>query len=56
MSKPRLIEAQYTQVYNYDLEDLDIDLGEVDDYAVKWTTLSIELKNGEVIEIEIPRM
>ena len=52
MGKPRYIEAQYTQVLQYDLEDLDIDWAEVEDYSVKWTTLYIELKNGEVIEID----
>ena len=52
MSKPRYIEAHYTQVLQYDLEDLDIDWDDVLDYDVKWTRLSIELKNGEVIEID----
>ena len=51
MNKARYIEAQYTQVLQYDLEDLDIDWEDVADYDVKWTTLSIELKNGEVIEV-----
>jgi coenzyme F420-reducing hydrogenase beta subunit len=51
MNKPRFIEAQYTQVLQYDLEDLDIDWEDVVDYDVKWTTLSIEFKNGEVIEV-----
>ena len=51
MNKPRYIEAHYTQVLQYDLEDLDIDWDDVVDYSVKWTTLSIELKNGEVIEV-----
>lgn len=51
MGKPRYIEAQYTQVLQYDLEDLDIDWDDVEDYSVKWTTLYIELKNGEVIEV-----
>jgi len=53
MNKPRYIEAHYTQVLQYDLEDLDIDWDDVADYSVKWTTLSIELKNGEVIETDI---
>ena len=52
MNKARYIEAHYTQVLQYDLEDLDIDWAEVEDYSVKWTRLSIELKNGEVIEID----
>ena len=54
MNKARYIEAHYTQVLQYDLEDLDIDIdwAEVEDYSVKWTTLYIELKNGEVIEID----
>jgi hypothetical protein len=52
MNKARYIEAHYTQVLQYDLEDLDIDWAEVEDYSVKWTTLYIELKNGEVIEID----
>ena len=52
MSKARYIEAHYTQVLQYDLEDLDIDWDDVEDYSVKWTTLYIELKNGEVIEID----
>tara|TARA_R100001460_G_scaffold5734_5_gene15635 strand:+ start:11 stop:268 length:258 start_codon:yes stop_codon:yes gene_type:complete len=51
MNKARYIEAQYTQVLQYDLEDLDIDWDDVEDYSVKWTTLYIELKNGEVIEV-----
>jgi len=51
MNKPRYIEAHYTQVLQYDLEDLDIDWDDVADYSVKWTTLYIELKNGEVIEV-----
>ena len=53
MSKPRFIEAHYTQVLQYDLKDLGIDWDDVADYDVKWTTLSIELKNGEVIETDI---
>ena len=53
MNKPRYIEAHYTQVLQYDLEDLDIDWDDVADYSVKWTTLYIELKNGEVIEVNI---
>ena len=53
MSKPRFIEAHYTQVLQYDLKDLGIDWDDVEDYDVKWTTLSIELKNGEVIETDI---
>ena len=52
MSKPRFIEAHYTQVLQYDLKDLGIDWDDVLDYDVKWTRLSIELKNGEVIEID----
>ena len=52
MSKPRYIEAHYTQVLQYDLEDLDIDWKEVIDYDVKWTTLTIYLKNGEEINID----
>ena len=53
MSKPRFIEAHYTQVLQYDLKDLGIDWDDVADYDVKWTRLSIELKNGEVIETDI---
>jgi len=53
MNKPRYIEAHYTQVLQYDLEDLDIDWDDVADYSVKWTTLYIELKNGEFIETDI---
>jgi len=53
MSKPRYIEAHYTQVLQYDLEDLGIDWKDVADYYVNWTTLYIELKNGEVIETDI---
>jgi len=53
MSKPRFIEAHYTQVLQYDLKDLGIDWDDVEDYDVKWTTLSIELKNGEVVETDI---
>ena len=52
MSKARYIEAHYTQVLQYDLKDLGIDWDDVLDYDVKWTRLSIELKNGEVIEID----
>ena len=52
MSKPRYIEAQYTQVLQYDLEDYDIDWKNVKDYDVKWTTLTIYLKNGEEINID----
>lgn len=52
MNKPRYIEAQYTQVLQFDIEDLDIDWKDVKDYWVKWTTLHIELKNGEVIETD----
>ena len=52
MTKPRFIEAHYTQVLQYDLKDLGIDSDDVADYSVKWTTLYIELKNGEVIETD----
>ena len=52
MNKPRYIEAHYTQVLQYDLEDLDIDWKDVIDYDVKWTTLTIYLKNGEEIEVK----
>ena len=52
MSKPRFIKAHYTQVLQFDIEDLDIDWKDVKDYWVSWTTLYIELKNGEVIETD----
>ena len=52
MSKPRYIEAHYTQVLQYDLEDYDINWKDVIDYDVSWTKLSIYLKNEEVIEID----
>jgi coenzyme F420-reducing hydrogenase beta subunit len=50
MSKVKYIEANYTQVLQYDLEDLDIDWKDVKDYWVRWGKLSIELKNGDIIE------
>ena len=51
MSKPRYIEAHYTQVLQFDIKDLDIDWKDVIGYDVKWTTLTIYLKNGEEIEV-----
>jgi len=53
MSKPKYIEAHYTQVLQYDLEDLGIDWDDVADYSVKWTTLNIELKSGDFVETDI---
>ena len=53
MSKPKYIEAHYTQVLQYDLEDLGIDWDDVADYSVKWTTLYIELKSGDFVETDI---
>jgi len=53
MSKPKYIEAHYTQVLQYDLEDLGIDWDDVADYSVKWTKLYIELKNGDFVETDI---
>jgi len=50
--KAKYIEADYTQTLQFDLEDLDIDWKDVKDYWVKWATLHIELKNGEVIETD----
>ena len=53
MSQTKYIEAHYTQVLQFDIEDLDIDWKDVKDYWVKWAKLHIELKNGEVVETEM---
>tara|TARA_R100001594_G_C3996424_1_gene253614 strand:+ start:553 stop:807 length:255 start_codon:yes stop_codon:yes gene_type:complete len=52
MEKVKYIEASYTQVIQFDIEDLDINWEDVKRYWVSWATLHIELKNGEVIETD----
>ena len=50
MSKTKYVEAYYTQAIRFDVDDIDWD--DVANYYVEWTTLYIELKNGEVIKID----
>tara|TARA_R100001015_G_C4478641_1_gene59847 strand:- start:1 stop:225 length:225 start_codon:yes stop_codon:yes gene_type:complete len=50
MSKPKFVEACYTQAIRFDVDDIDWD--NVEDYWVKWATLNIEMQNGDIIEIE----
>ena len=50
MEKPKYIEASFTQVIRFDVED--IDFKNVDDYWVKWATLHIQMKDGSIIEID----
>ena len=52
MSEVKYIEASYTQVIQFDIEDLDINWEDVKRYWVRWATLHIELKNGEVIKTD----
>ena len=50
MSKTRYVEAYYTQAIRFNVDDIDWD--NVADYWVKWATLHIRMKDGNVIEIE----
>ena len=52
IDKPTYIEAIYPQAIQFDLEDLEIDWNDVEDYWVKWAILYIEYKDGSIKEYE----
>ena len=44
--------AEYTTTLEWDLEDLNIDANEIDDYYIKYGTLHITYKDGRIKEYE----
>ena len=52
MSKLKYIEAIYPQAIQFDLEDLEIDWNDVEDYWVRWATLNVLYKDGSIKEYE----
>ena len=52
MSKPKYIEAIYSQAVQFDLENLEIDWNDVEDYWVKWGTLNVLYKDGSIKKYE----
>ena len=50
--KPEYIEAIYSQALIFDLEDLEIDWDNVKDYWIKYATLYVEYKNGNIEDYE----
>ena len=52
-NKPKYIEAIYPQAIQFDLEDLEIDWNDVEDYWVRYGILNIEYKDGSIKEYEL---
>ena len=50
--KPIQLIAEYTTTLEWDLEDLNIDANEIDDYYIKYGTLHITYKDGRIKEYE----
>jgi|TARA_A100001515_G_scaffold77183_1_gene61261 hypothetical protein len=46
MSKPKYIQATYTQTIEFDLEELGIDWDKVDYYSIKHSELDIYYTDG----------
>jgi hypothetical protein len=44
------IEAYYSECISFDLEDLEIDIGSVDDWYIKYQILHVTFKNGTQAE------
>ena len=44
--------AEYTTTLEWDLEELNIDANEIDDYYIKYGTLHITYKDGSTVEHE----
>mgnify|MGYP003640066573 FL=1 len=51
-NKPIQLIAEYTTTLEWDLEDLNIDANEIDDYYIKYGTLHITYKDGRIKEYE----
>lgn len=50
--KPIQLIAEYITSLEWDLEDLNIDANEIDDYYIKYGTLHITYKDGRIKEYE----
>ena len=50
--KPIQLIAEYTTTLEWDLEDLNIDANEIEDYYIKYGTLHITYKDGRIKEYE----
>ena len=50
--KPIQLIAEYKTSREWDLEDLNIDANEIDDYYIKYGTLHITYKDGRIKEYE----
>ena len=50
--KPIQLIAEYKTSLELDLEDLNIDANEIDDYYIKYGTLHITYKDGRIKEYE----
>ena len=50
--KPIQLIAEYKTSLEWDLEDLNIDANEIDDYYIKYGTLHITYKDGRIKEYE----
>ena len=50
--KPIQLIAEYITSLEWDLEDLNIDANEIEDYYIKYGTLHITYKDGRIKEYE----
>ena len=50
--KPTQLIAEYTTTLEWDLEDLNIDANEIDDYYIKHGILHLTYKDGSTVEHE----
>ena len=50
--KPIQLIAEYKTSLEWDLEDLNIDANEIEDYYIKYGTLHITYKDGRIKEYE----
>ena len=46
MSKPKYIQANYSQTIEFDLDELGIDWDKVEDHSIKYSELNIYYKDG----------
>ena len=47
-NKPRYIEALHTAPITFDLEELEIDFDQVEDYYIKYGDLTVTFKDGTI--------
>ena len=45
-TKPKYVECIYETAIEFDLEELDIDYDNIEDYHIKYGTLYVEFKDG----------